>query len=142
MGKGGGGCLVSLWVALGCWGDTTRDPEHPLGDNRGVPATPQVSTGGSGGVTGASLCVSPPFIPPPPRHPNVLRLYNYFHDRRRVFLILEYAPRGELYKELQRCRRLDAPRTATVRAPQNPAPLFFFGGGHPRTALHVRETPR
>ncbi|XP_049653728.1 aurora kinase B-like, partial [Accipiter gentilis] len=65
------------------------------------------------------------------RHPNVLRLYNYFHDRRRVFLILEYAPRGELYKELQRCRRLDAPRTATVRAPQNPAPLFFFGGGTP-----------
>ncbi|NXV57516.1 AURKB kinase, partial [Molothrus ater] len=47
------------------------------------------------------------------RHPNVLRLYNYFHDRRRVFLILEFAPRGELYKELQRCRRLDATRTAT-----------------------------
>lgn len=69
LGKGGGGCLVSLWVALGCWGDTTRDPEHPLGDNRGVPATPQVSTGGSGGVTGASLCVSPPFIPPPPQAP-------------------------------------------------------------------------
>ncbi|XP_014749583.1 PREDICTED: aurora kinase B-like [Sturnus vulgaris] len=51
---------------------------------------------------------------PSPRHPNVLRLYNYFHDRRRVFLILEFAPRGELYKELQRCRRLDATRTATV----------------------------
>uniref|UniRef100_A0A8C2SXC4 non-specific serine/threonine protein kinase n=1 Tax=Coturnix japonica TaxID=93934 RepID=A0A8C2SXC4_COTJA len=49
------------------------------------------------------------------RHPNVLRLYNYFHDRKRVYLILEYAPRGELYKELQRCRRLDEPRSATVR---------------------------
>ena len=32
------------------------------------------------------------------RHPNVLRMYGYFYDDRRIFLILEYAPRGELYK--------------------------------------------
>nr|XP_047912682.1 vesicle-associated membrane protein 2 [Anser cygnoides] len=51
------------------------------------------------------------------QHPNVLRLYNYFHDRKRVYLILEYAPRGELYKELQRCHRLDESRSAT-RPPQ------------------------
>uniref|UniRef100_A0A8C4JAM6 non-specific serine/threonine protein kinase n=1 Tax=Dromaius novaehollandiae TaxID=8790 RepID=A0A8C4JAM6_DRONO len=49
------------------------------------------------------------------RHPNVLRLYNYFHDRKRVYLILEYAPRGELYKELQKCRHFDEQRSATVR---------------------------
>lgn len=49
------------------------------------------------------------------RHPNILRFYNYFHDRTRVFLILEYAPRGELYKELQKCVRFDDQRTATVR---------------------------
>uniref|UniRef100_A0A8C4J868 non-specific serine/threonine protein kinase n=1 Tax=Dromaius novaehollandiae TaxID=8790 RepID=A0A8C4J868_DRONO len=48
------------------------------------------------------------------RHPNVLRLYNYFHDRKRVYLILEYAPRGELYKELQKCRHFDEQRSATV----------------------------
>ncbi|NWI17492.1 AURKB kinase, partial [Crypturellus soui] len=48
------------------------------------------------------------------RHPNVLRLYNYFHDRKRVYLILEYAPRGELYKELQLCHRFDEQRSATV----------------------------
>ena len=36
------------------------------------------------------------------RHPNILRLYGYFYDNTRVFLILEYAARGELYKELQR----------------------------------------
>ncbi|XP_028654089.1 aurora kinase B [Erpetoichthys calabaricus] len=47
------------------------------------------------------------------RHPNILRLYNYFHDRKRVFLILEYAPRGELYKELQRCGRFNDQRSAT-----------------------------
>jgi len=35
------------------------------------------------------------------RHPNILRLYGYFYDEVRVYLILEYAPRGELYKELQ-----------------------------------------
>lgn len=34
------------------------------------------------------------------RHPNILRLYGYFHDDARVYLILEYAPNGELYKLL------------------------------------------
>uniref|UniRef100_A0A2K5JKK3 non-specific serine/threonine protein kinase n=1 Tax=Colobus angolensis palliatus TaxID=336983 RepID=A0A2K5JKK3_COLAP len=47
------------------------------------------------------------------QHPNILRLYNYFHDARRVYLILEYAPRGELYKELQKSQKLDEQRTAT-----------------------------
>uniref|UniRef100_UPI00398E73CF aurora kinase A-like n=1 Tax=Pristiophorus japonicus TaxID=55135 RepID=UPI00398E73CF len=28
------------------------------------------------------------------KHPNILRLYNYFFDRTRIYLILEYAPRG------------------------------------------------
>lgn len=46
-------------------------------------------------------------------HPNILRLYNYFHDRKRVYLILEYAPRGELYRELQKYQRFDEMRTAT-----------------------------
>jgi aurora kinase len=47
------------------------------------------------------------------RHPNVLRLFGYFHDRERVFLILEYAAKGELYKELQRSGRFSEPRAAT-----------------------------
>ncbi|XP_061821226.1 aurora kinase B-like isoform X2 [Nerophis lumbriciformis] len=47
------------------------------------------------------------------KHPNILRFYNYFHDRKRVFLVLEYAPRGEMYKELQRCGRFDEQRAAT-----------------------------
>lgn len=29
------------------------------------------------------------------RHPNILRMYGYFHDESRVYLILEYAPFGE-----------------------------------------------
>ncbi|EPE28050.1 Protein kinase-like (PK-like) [Glarea lozoyensis ATCC 20868] len=36
------------------------------------------------------------------RHPNVLRLHGHFHDSRRIFLILEFAGQGELYKHLQR----------------------------------------
>lgn len=48
------------------------------------------------------------------RHPNILRLYGYFHDFTRVYLILEYAPRGEVYKELQKLTKFDEQRTATV----------------------------
>ncbi|XP_015257746.1 PREDICTED: aurora kinase A [Cyprinodon variegatus] len=47
------------------------------------------------------------------RHPNILRLYGYFHDASRVYLILEYAPRGELYSELQRCGSFPEDRAAT-----------------------------
>ena len=32
----------------------------------------------------------------------MLRLFGYFHDEERVYLILEYAAGGELYRELQR----------------------------------------
>ncbi|XP_029387848.1 aurora kinase C isoform X1 [Mus pahari] len=48
------------------------------------------------------------------QHPNILRLYNYFYDDTRMYLILEYAPGGELYKELQRNQQLDQERTATI----------------------------
>ncbi|KAL3677046.1 hypothetical protein R1sor_026994 [Riccia sorocarpa] len=50
------------------------------------------------------------------RHPNILRLYGYFYDQARVYLILEYAAKGELYKELQRCRVFTERRAATYIA--------------------------
>ncbi|KAG7402327.1 hypothetical protein PHYBOEH_000035 [Phytophthora boehmeriae] len=34
------------------------------------------------------------------RHPNILRMHGYFYDESCVYLVLEYAPYGELYKEL------------------------------------------
>lgn len=46
------------------------------------------------------------------RHTNILRLYGYFYDDSRVYLILEYAARGELYKELQKNGRFDDKRSA------------------------------
>ncbi|AEO58133.1 hypothetical protein MYCTH_2305264 [Thermothelomyces thermophilus ATCC 42464] len=39
------------------------------------------------------------------RHPNILKLYGHFHDSKRIFLILEYAGKGELYKHLRREQR-------------------------------------
>ena len=50
------------------------------------------------------------------RHPHILRLYGYFYDNSRVYLILEYAPRGELYKELTKASRFSDQRSATVRS--------------------------
>ena len=38
-------------------------------------------------------------------HPNILRLYGHFHDTKRIFLILEFAGKGELYKHLRRENR-------------------------------------
>ena len=49
------------------------------------------------------------------RHPNVLRLFGYFYDSQRVFLILEYASKGELYGTLQEAKHFDEPRSARVR---------------------------
>ncbi|KAI1457565.1 kinase-like domain-containing protein [Annulohypoxylon moriforme] len=46
------------------------------------------------------------------RHPNILKLYGHFHDKRRIFLILEFAGRGELYKHLRKARRFPEPRAA------------------------------
>ncbi|CAK4033262.1 Serine threonine- kinase ark1 [Lecanosticta acicola] len=38
-------------------------------------------------------------------HPNILRLYGHFHDTKRIFLILEFAGKGELYKHLRKAQR-------------------------------------
>ncbi|KAI1375052.1 kinase-like protein [Hypoxylon crocopeplum] len=39
------------------------------------------------------------------RHPNILQLFGHFHDSKRVFLILEFAGKGELYKHLRKENR-------------------------------------
>ncbi|XP_071737473.1 serine/threonine-protein kinase Aurora-3-like isoform X1 [Rutidosis leptorrhynchoides] len=50
------------------------------------------------------------------RHPHVLRLYGWFHDAERIFLILEYAHGGELYGELRRSGHLSEEQAATYIA--------------------------
>ena len=56
-------------------------------------------------------------------------MYGYFYDTTRVYLILEYAPRGELYKELQKEKKFTEERTATVSTV--PFCLSFFFLFHP-----------
>jgi len=63
------------------------------------------------------------------KHPHILRLYAYFYDETRVYLILEYAPKGELYKELTACERFDEKRTATYIRQLSEA-LFYCHSKH------------
>jgi len=45
-------------------------------------------------------------------HKNILRMYGYFWDDKRIYLILEYAPGGELYKRLTAKGRFSEQETA------------------------------
>lgn len=68
------------------------------------------------------------------RHPNILRLYGYFHDQTRIYLILEYAPEGALYKELQiqPNKRFDEKRTAAYILSLADALIYL----HERDVIH------
>merc|ERR1719468_1248406 len=47
------------------------------------------------------------------KHPNILRMYGWFHDENRIYIILEFACYGELYKKLKKAGRLDEKTAAT-----------------------------
>lgn len=63
-------------------------------------------------------------------HPNILRLHGYFHDEKRIFLILEFAGRGELYKQLSKVGRFNEKRSSRVSSdlatPMIGVALLFF----------------
>jgi serine/threonine protein kinase len=46
------------------------------------------------------------------RHPNVLRLHGFFADAAKIYLIVEYAPRGTLFHLLRRKGRFNGPTAA------------------------------
>lgn len=46
------------------------------------------------------------------RHKNILKLYGYFYDDARVYLILEYASKGELYSALKNDGKFDEPKAS------------------------------
>ena len=48
------------------------------------------------------------------RHPNILRMYGYFYDAERIYLILEYSPGGELYKYLMKKGRFSQQMSAKL----------------------------
>ncbi|EHB18276.1 Serine/threonine-protein kinase 12 [Heterocephalus glaber] len=66
------------------------------------------------------------------QHPNILRFYNYFYDWRQIYLFLECAPRGELYKELQKSCTFDEQQTAMIMAELADALLYCHG----KTVIH------
>ncbi|XP_047583095.1 aurora kinase A-like [Lutra lutra] len=66
------------------------------------------------------------------RHPNILKLYGYFHDATRVYLILEYAPLGAVYRELQKLSKFDEQRTATYITELADAPSYC----HSKRVIH------
>jgi len=41
------------------------------------------------------------------RHKNILRMYGYFYDAKRIYLILEFAPGGEVYRRLTQLGTFD-----------------------------------
>ncbi|XP_061728170.1 aurora kinase B-like [Cydia pomonella] len=52
------------------------------------------------------------------KHPNILRLLTWFHDERRIYLVVEFAAGGELYKHLT-----DAPKK---RFPEAKAAKYIY----------------
>ncbi|TFK24422.1 other/AUR protein kinase [Coprinopsis marcescibilis] len=61
------------------------------------------------------------------RHPNVLRLYGYFHDEKRIFLMLEFAGKGELYKQLSKYGRFSERRSAKYIYQMADALIYLHG---------------
>ncbi|KAI8883699.1 auroralike protein kinase putative [Backusella circina FSU 941] len=66
------------------------------------------------------------------RHPNILRLYGYFHDETRIFLILELAVKGELYNKLQEVKRFSEPIAAKYVAQMAHSLLYL----HSKRIIH------
>lgn len=68
------------------------------------------------------------------RHPNILRMYGYFFDETRVYLILEYASKGEMYKFLmaQPLQRFEEPIVANYMAQLADALMYC----HARKVIH------
>jgi aurora kinase len=65
-------------------------------------------------------------------HPNILRLFGHFHDAKRIFLILEFAGKGELYKHLRREQRFPEGKAAQYIA-QMAAALKYL---HKKHVMH------
>ncbi|KAL8279027.1 hypothetical protein RQP46_008485 [Phenoliferia psychrophenolica] len=66
------------------------------------------------------------------RHPNILRLYGYFHDSKRIFLMIEFAAQGELYKQLHKCQRFDEKRSSRYIAQMADALAYL----HSKHVIH------
>lgn len=65
-------------------------------------------------------------------HTNILRLYGHFHDAKRIFLILEFAAQGELYKHLRKAQKFPEWRAAQYIAQMTSALRYL----HSKHIMH------
>ncbi|TLS28138.1 hypothetical protein PpBr36_01989 [Pyricularia pennisetigena] len=63
------------------------------------------------------------------RHANIVQMYGHFHDSKRIFIILEFAGKGELYKQLKKEGRFAERRAARCVA-QMASALGYLHGKH------------
>ena len=49
------------------------------------------------------------------RHKHILRLDTFFHDKTKVYLVLEYAPLGELYGKLRKVEKFSESQSSKVQ---------------------------
>lgn len=63
------------------------------------------------------------------RHPHILRLHGYFHDTGRIFLMLEFAAKGEMYKYMNKIpdRRFPERQAALYIAQMSDALAYLHG---------------
>ncbi|KAJ7510420.1 kinase-like protein [Mycena galericulata] len=61
------------------------------------------------------------------RHPHILRLYGFFHDEKRIFLMLEFAGKGELYKQLSKLGSFSEKRSARYIDQMADALIYLHG---------------
>lgn len=57
------------------------------------------------------------------RHPNIVRLYDFFAEGDRLVLMLEYAAQGEMYRQLAKRGRFSERRSCKVRQSWNASQL-------------------
>ncbi|KAK7064822.1 kinase-like protein [Favolaschia claudopus] len=61
------------------------------------------------------------------RHPNIIRLYGFFHDEKRIFLMIEFAGKGELYKQLSKHGSFTEKRSARYIDQMADALIYLHG---------------
>lgn len=68
------------------------------------------------------------------RHPHVLRLHGFFHDEGRIFMMLEFAGKGELYKIMSRLpnNHFDEEESAKLTAQMTDALAYL----HHKNIIH------
>ncbi|KAJ3135251.1 Serine/threonine-protein kinase ark1 [Geranomyces variabilis] len=66
------------------------------------------------------------------RHPHILRLYGYFYDAKRVYLILEYAAKGEMFRSLRAQSRFGEEKASRYIAQMVSALTYL----HKKSVIH------